>query len=54
MLVCSFNLSQSFNLRALSLLQKTVQIRDQLFLYSDSIARKIAYYLTSSVRKFTR
>jgi hypothetical protein len=33
MLGSSFNLWQS--LRTLSLLQKTVQIRDQLFLYTD-------------------
>ncbi len=35
MLVSSFNLSQSFNNKPYLFLQKTVQIRDQFFLYMD-------------------
>ncbi len=37
MLVCSFNLWQSFNYAPDLFCKKTVQIRDQLFLYTDPV-----------------
>jgi hypothetical protein len=37
MLVSSFNLSQSFDYAIDLFFQKTVQIRDQLFLYTDPV-----------------